>query len=57
MEPADRDYYLARIAAEEIAAERASHPQAAATHRRLAEEYASLIVAADPAFGPDPASA
>ena len=52
MEPADRDYYLARIAAEEIAAQRATHPQAAATHRRLAEEYASLIMANDPAFSP-----
>ena len=56
MEPADRDYYLARIAAEEIAAQRATHPQAAATHRRLAEEYASLIVANDPACCADRAT-
>jgi hypothetical protein len=56
MEPADRDYYLARIAAEEIAAQRATHPQAAATHRRLAEEYASLIMANDPAFTADTAT-
>jgi hypothetical protein len=57
MEPADRDYYLARIAAEEIAAKRATHPIAAATHRRLAEEYASLIVANDPEYRPNTASA
>jgi len=57
MDPADRDYYLARIAAEEIAAQRATHPIAAATHRRLAEEYASLIVANDPDYRPTTASA
>ena len=57
MEPADRDYYLTRIAAEEIAAQRATHPAAAATHRRLAEEYASLIIAADPTFYAEAASA
>lgn len=56
MEPADRDYYLARIAAEEIAAQRATHPQAAATHRRLAEEYVSLIMANDPGFSADTAT-
>jgi hypothetical protein len=43
----DLEYYLARIAAEEIAAQRATHPLAAQTHKRLAEEYASLIVAND----------
>jgi hypothetical protein len=43
----DLDYYLSRIAAEEIAAQRATHPLAAETHRRLADEYASLIVAND----------
>jgi hypothetical protein len=43
----DRDYYLARIAAEHAAAERATHPDAAASHRRLAEEYAGLILATD----------
>jgi hypothetical protein len=47
MDLEDRDYYLARIAAEEIAAERATHPLAAETHRRLAREYAGLIVAND----------
>ncbi|CAA9544838.1 MAG: hypothetical protein AVDCRST_MAG23-2439 [uncultured Sphingosinicella sp.] len=50
MDRADRDYYLARIAAEEIAAQRATHPSAAETHKRLAEEYASLIVANDPEY-------
>ena len=57
MDQADRDYYLARIAAEEIAAPRATHPLAAACHRRLAEEYASLIVANDPTYEPSTASA
>lgn len=57
MDRADRDYYLARIAAEEIAAQRATHPLAAEMHKRLAEEYASLIVANDPTFSPDTASA
>lgn len=47
MKKTDLDYYLARIAAEEIAASRATHPLAAETHRRLAEEYASLIIASD----------
>jgi hypothetical protein len=50
MDQTDRDYYLARIAAEEIAAQRATHPIAADRHRRLAEEYASLIVANEGAF-------
>jgi hypothetical protein len=41
----DLEYYRARIVEEEIAAQRASHPLAANSHRRLAEEYASLLVA------------
>jgi hypothetical protein len=48
MNKTDLDYYRGRIAAEEIAAQRATHPLAADCHRRLAEEYASLIVANDP---------
>ena len=48
MEQCDLDYYRSRIAEEEIAAQRATHPIAAETHKRLAEEYASLIVANDP---------
>ncbi|HEX8444288.1 MAG TPA: hypothetical protein VF631_11640 [Allosphingosinicella sp.] len=51
MDPFDRDYYLARIAAEENAADSASHPLAALSHRRLAEEYASLIEATDSLSG------
>lgn len=47
MDSVDLDYYRRRIAAEEIAAERARHPLAAESHRRLAQEYASLIVAND----------
>ena len=45
MDQTDLDYYRARIAEEEIAAQRASHPLAAKSHKKLAEEYASLIVA------------
>jgi hypothetical protein len=45
MNKTDLDYYWARIAEEEIAAQRASHPLAAESHKRLAEEYASLMVA------------
>ena len=45
----DLDYYRARIAEEEVAAQLAAHPLAAQSHRQLAEEYASLIaVAAGP---------
>ncbi|HEV2746733.1 MAG TPA: hypothetical protein VGW34_05490 [Allosphingosinicella sp.] len=47
MNESDLEYYRARIAAEEIAAQRAAHPQAAESHKRLAEEYASLIVATE----------
>ena len=47
MDQVDIEYYLARIAAEEIAAQQAATPQAAALHKRLAEEYASLLVAND----------
>ena len=47
MDQTDIEYYLARIAAEEVAAQRAATPQAAALHKKLAEEYASLIVAND----------
>ena len=49
MDQSDIDYYRERIAEEEIAAQRATHPIAARRHRQLAEEYASLIVANDPA--------
>ncbi len=47
MNRSDLEYYRSRMAAEEIAAQRASHPLAAESHRKLAEEYASLIVAND----------
>ena len=45
LDQTDLEYYRARIAEEEIAAQRASHPLAAQSHKKLAEEYASLIVA------------
>lgn len=48
MNQSDLDYYRSRIAEEEIAAQRASHPLAAESHKKLAEEYASLIVATEP---------
>jgi len=48
MNKSDIEYYRSRIVEEEIAAQRASHPLAAQSHRRLAEEYASLIVAVEP---------
>ncbi len=47
MDQSDFEYYRARIAEEEIAAQQATHPLAAESHRKLAEEYASLIVAND----------
>lgn len=47
MNEADRSYYLERVAAERTAAACAAHPLAAESHRKLAEEYASLIVAID----------
>jgi hypothetical protein len=50
MDQFDFEYYRARIAEEEIAAQRATHPLAAESHKKLAEEYASLIVANDPAL-------
>jgi hypothetical protein len=49
LEQSDLDYYRARIAEEEIAAQRAVHPLAAESHKKLAEEYASLIIATEPA--------
>lgn len=45
MNEADVEYYRARIAEEESAARRATHPRAAERHKRLAEEYASLLLA------------
>ncbi len=51
MNQLDRDYYLARIAAEEAAAACASHPLAAQSHLKLAEEYAGLIEATDALLG------
>ena len=51
MNEVDRNYYLARIAAEEAAAECASHPLAAQSHRKLAEEYVGLIEATDALLG------
>lgn len=48
LDQTDFDYYRARIAEEQIAAQRASHPLAAESHKKLAEEYASLIVATEP---------
>ena len=43
MQPIDLEYYRRRLAAEQAAAERARHPLAADCHRRLAEQYATLL--------------
>jgi hypothetical protein len=43
MDQNDREYYRDRMAAEENAAERASSPAAAQSHKQLAQEYAKLI--------------
>jgi hypothetical protein len=48
LEQSDLEYYRSRIAEEQIAAQRATHPLAAESHKKLAEEYASLIVAIEP---------
>ncbi len=53
MDQSDLDYYRSRIVEEEIAAQRATHPQAAESHKKLAEEYASLIVATSPVIRED----
>jgi hypothetical protein len=53
MNDSDLEYYRARIVEEEVAAQRASHPLAADSHKRLAEEYASLLVAMDVDVGMD----
>lgn len=53
MNDTDFEYYRARIVEEEIAAQRASHPLAAESHKRLAEEYASLLVAVGADVGMD----
>jgi hypothetical protein len=53
MNDIDLEYYRARIVEEEIAAQRATHPLAADTHKRLAEEYASLLVAVNADAGFD----
>ena len=42
MNKADRDYYSSRRAAEEAAARQAKHPQAADSHKKLAQRYAAL---------------
>lgn len=56
MNEIDLEYYRARIVEEEIAAQRASHPLAADSHKRLAEEYASLLIAMNVDVGMDAVS-
>jgi hypothetical protein len=53
MNDLDLEYYRSRIVEEEIAAQRAAHPLAADSHKRLAEEYASLLVAMNVDVGLD----
>ena len=47
MNRGDLDYYRARAAAEERAAERAAHPAAAESHRHMARAYASMLAEAE----------
>ena len=47
----DREYYLARIAAEREAAERAINEEARSVHLRLAEEYQEML---DSGHRPEP---
>ena len=43
MNQAERDYYLARIAAERTAAEQAANEQARTIHLTLAEQYQKIV--------------
>jgi hypothetical protein len=43
MSKPDRDYYLARIAAERAAAERATNEDARQVHLQLIDEYQELL--------------
>lgn len=43
MNQAEREYYLARIAAERTAAEQAANEEARAIHLTLADEYQRIV--------------
>lgn len=51
VEETDKVYFARRAAEEEAAAARAADPAVASVHRRLAEKFAALAVAAKPAPG------
>jgi hypothetical protein len=53
MEQAERDYYLARIAAERAAAEQAANDEARTIHLNLAEEYQRIIEGLQPPRTPE----
>jgi hypothetical protein len=48
----DLDYFRARASAERVAADRARHPAAAESHRRLAQAYAAMVAQAAPEAAP-----
>jgi hypothetical protein len=48
MNQAEREYYLARIAAERAAAEEAKNDQARSIHLALAEEYQRIVEGREP---------
>jgi hypothetical protein len=48
MNQAEREYYLARIAAERAAAEQAKNEQARTIHLALAEEYQRIVEGHEP---------
>lgn len=52
MNQTERDYYLARIAAERAAAEQAANDEARTIHLSLAEEYERIIKGLQPPASP-----
>ena len=54
MNQAERDYYLARIAAERAAAEQAANEEARTIHLSLAEGYQRILEGQQPVRSPIP---
>lgn len=53
MNQAERDYYLARIAAERAAAEQAENDRARTIHLDLAEQYQRIVDGHEPPPSPE----
>ncbi|HEX8841407.1 MAG TPA: hypothetical protein VF757_03820 [Sphingomicrobium sp.] len=53
MTQAEREYYLARIAAERAAAEQASNDRARTIHLDLAEQYQRIVDGREPLRSPE----